>query len=117
MSSPTARTLEWLRKEGHLAGVVERHMIGRWPSGTPKHIKHDLFGFIDILSICDGEVYAWQATSGSNTAARVAKIREHEHWPTVLSVGWKVKVIGWRKLKVKRGGKSVRWTPRVVEVT
>src|SRR3546814_2519291 len=62
-ASPTARTLAKLRADGWLAWVVEK-----WIPQTRK--RSDLFGFIDILALRDGEVLAVQATSRSNVRDR-----------------------------------------------
>ena len=69
MSSPTARTLDWLRKAGYLADVAEK-----WIEVTKQ--RKDLFGFIDVVAIGGGEqgVLAVQSTSASNHASRVTKI-------------------------------------------
>src|SRR6185312_3163590 len=69
--SPTARSLEFLRKSGDPA-VVEKHS----PFGGKFGKKHDLWGYIDILSLpYDGSgIIGVQTTSGSNVAARRSKI-------------------------------------------
>jgi hypothetical protein len=47
MSSPTQRTLEYLRNQGYEAGVVERFLMiaGRIPK------RFDLFGAIDVIAV------------------------------------------------------------------
>ena len=106
--TPTARTLAWLRDQGHLAGVVERYN-----EHTRRH--HDLFEFIDIVSISpDGKTFGWQATSSDNVAARIKKIQANKNLAAVLAAGRKVGVVGWKKY-----AKPVNrrwWRPRVVEV-
>jgi hypothetical protein len=89
MSSPTSRTLKYLRDDGHIADVVEQ-----WNSFT--HTRKDLFGFIDILSVKDGKVYGWQATSTGNMRAREKKILESEIYPAVAEA-MSILVIGWKK--------------------
>lgn len=112
MATPTSRTKERCKKLGMMAGVTERyvHQTNR---------RHDLFGFIDLVAIGDGETIGIQATSGPHTASRVTKIvtecaEEARQW---LRAGNRIQVWGWRKLKVKRGGKAVRWEPNIQEVT
>lgn len=100
--SPTQRTLAKLRKEGWTAAVVERRNHGAF-------VTHDLFGFIDVLAIRDGETLAVQTTSGSNVSSRVRKIADAEHLAAVRSAGWCIHVHGWRKNA--RG----RWECRVVD--
>jgi len=102
VSSPTQRSLKKLRAEGWTAEVVERRNP-RLP------ITHDLFGFIDILAIREGETLAVQTTSGSNVSSRVRKIADAEHLAAVRSAGWCIHVHGWRKNA--RG----RWECRVVD--
>lgn len=109
---PSARTLERCRKLGMIAGVTERF-------NSFTKTRHDLFGFIDIVAIGGGDTIGIQATSGTNTANRVTKIitectEDAQAW---LKAGNRIQVWGWRKLKVKRGGKAVRWEPDIKEVT
>jgi len=103
--SPTARSLEHLRKLGYTADVTER-----W---IPKiNVRKDLFGFIDILAINETEVLAVQATgeqNSGNVSARVTKIAEHENYPLVCK-HMRIVVHGWRK------NAAGRWTLREVEL-
>jgi predicted RecB family endonuclease len=105
MSTPTQRSLDHLRKLGYLAEVVEKRI--------PKvFITKDLFGFIDIIAIRDGEILAVQTTSGSNVAARITKIRESATFARVLAAGMRIEVHGWRKPTKTRA----RWDLRVENV-
>lgn len=89
--SPMRRSLALLRDRGYLCAIVEkRNHIG---------ITQDLYGFGDVLALRKDEVLLVQTTTGSNAAARVAKIVELETYPRVLESGIKVHVHGWRKLK------------------
>jgi len=103
--SPTARSLEHLRKLGYIADVTER-----W---IPKiNVRKDLFGFIDILAINDTEVLAVQATgeqNSGNVSTRVLKIAEHENYPKVCK-HMRIVVHGWRK------NAAGKWTLREVEL-
>lgn len=90
MSSPTSRSLALLREQGYLVAVVEKY-------NPHARIRQDLFGFIDIIAVRDGETLAVQATSGSNVSARVAKIAASDTAPMVRKAGWRVEVWGWRK--------------------
>lgn len=93
MSSPTQRSLALMRERGYVCAVVER-----WNAYA--RIRQDLFGFIDVLAIGErGDTVGVQSTSYSNISARVAKIADHELWPAVNRVGWRVVVQGWRKVK------------------
>ena len=102
MTTPTQRTLAKLRKEGWTAAVVERRNPGVFKT-------HDLFGFIDVLAIREGETLAVQTTSGPNVASRVKKIAEAEHLAAVRAAGWAIHVHGWRK------NAKQRWECRVVD--
>jgi carbonic anhydrase len=102
MSSPTQRSLKHLRKLGYLAEVVEKTI--------PRvFIRKDLYGFIDILAIRDGEILGVQATSGSNVASRVDKIANHDNVGAVRKAGIRIHVHGWRK------NSNRRWVLREVD--
>ena len=91
MSTPTQRSLKYMRDQGYYAEVVERYN-----SFTKR--RNDFAGFIDILCLGDGDIVGVQTTSYSNMSARAKKIREHENYPIVLRSGIKVVVHGWRKV-------------------
>lgn len=103
--SPTARSLEHMRKLGYpLVQVVER-----W--NMHAKVRIDLFGIIDIVAIdAAGETYGIQATSGDNVASRVTKIAESDSLPICQHAGWRIVVHGWRK------NAAGRWTLREVEL-
>jgi hypothetical protein len=103
MAAPTERTLKKLRGEGWLAEVVERWI-------PYARVRKDLFGWIDIIAIRDGDTLAVQCTSKSNMAARVKKIRESDTIAPVRAAGWNVWVVGWAK-------KDGRWEPTVRNLT
>lgn len=102
--SPTARSLAFYRAYGMRAHVVER-----WIPRARRRV--DLFGFIDIVCITHGRaIFGIQATTTSNLAARVTKIRLHcaaaaREW---LEAGGHLAVHGWSK-KGPRGKRKV-WT-------
>lgn len=104
MSTPTSRSLAALRERGYTAQVVER-----W--NPHARIRQDLFGFVDIIGIKEGETLAVQTTSASNMAARIRKIAESEHVAAVRSAGWRIEVHGWRK------NAAQRWVCRVDDVS
>ena len=76
-------------------------------------IRQDLFGFVDILAIKDGEMLAIQTTSGANSSARVKKIKESDNYPILKSTGCKIVVHGWRKIKK---GKRLLWDCKEVKL-
>ena len=102
MSSPTSRTLDKLRADGWLVAVVEKY-------NPHARIRQDLFGFVDVLAVRQGETLAVQATSRSNVASRVSKIAEHGNTAAVRAAGWRIEVWGWAK------DKSGRWDVRIVD--
>jgi hypothetical protein len=109
--TPTQRTLNELRADGWRAEVVER-----WNSHAK--VRHDLFGFIDVLAIRGDDVLGVQATSTTNIAARLQKLTTD---PQVIEAvrDWLrgahrfVSVVGWRKYATRVGGKLWRptWKP------
>jgi hypothetical protein len=102
--SPTARTLALLRSRGYRAAVVEH-----W--NPYAKIRQDLFGCLDIVAVGLGRTLGVQTTSGSNVAARVAKLQNAEAVPELLNAGWLLLVVGWRKAV------NGRWTWRAVKVS
>lgn len=107
--SPTQRSLKLLRDQGWHAEVVEQ-----FNSFTKQ--RKDLFGFADIIAIREGERVLVQTTSGTNLAARRTKILSLDTHRLCLSAGFRIVLHGWRKVKVKRGGKAMVWSPRVEEI-
>lgn len=103
MSSPTQRTLASLKAQGYTAAIVEK-----W--NPHARIRQDLFGFIDVLAIREGEVLGVQACAGSSASARVKKITEHEHIAAVRKSGIRVEVWAWRKL-------VSGWACRVIDLS
>lgn len=101
MSSPTQRTLKRLRDDGWTAAVVEK-----W--NPHAKIRQDLFGFVDVLGIREGETIAVQACSYGDVSKRVNKIAEHRNTAHVRKAGWAIEVHGWRKV-------GARWACRVVD--
>lgn len=88
--TPTARTLQYLRKANHEAGVVEK-----W--NPHSKTRHDLFGVFDIVAITDEAVVGIQCTSGSNHSARVNKMADCAVLWKWLARGCKAEVWSWRK--------------------
>lgn len=92
--STLAMSRKQLESEGYLVDTVER-----W---IPRiNIRKDLFGFIDLLAIREGEVLGVQATSASNVSSRINKIVAHENLAKVRKAGIRLEVHGWGKKKGK----------------
>lgn len=111
--TPTQRTMKELRNQGCIPGIVERFNSHVGPYG----IRQDLFGFIDIIVIDPERGIVAVQSCGSDYAGHVRKLTEERneavyewlrHAPLEL---W-----AWRKVKLKRGGKAMRWKPRVADV-
>lgn len=105
--SPTARTLEFARKQGWDAAVVEK-----W--NPHAKVLHDLFGFVDVV-VLDGRrgLLAIQATSdqgGNHTGSRMEKVSMEPKALRWLAAGLRIEVWGWKKAGPRGGVK--KWTVR-----
>ena len=105
-TSPTARSLAFLRKHGWTAAVTER-----W--NPYAKIRQDLFGFVDILAIRADHwgVLAIQATTFENRIARLHKICGEPRAETWVAAGNEVEIWGWKKIR-----KTGKWELTVVKV-
>ena len=112
--SNTSRTLEYLRNQGWVADKVEQFNPYAGKFGHRK----DMFGFGDIVAMGEGNIYAIQSC-GSSYAEHNRKITEDERVAPLalrwIENGGKLLLIAWRKVKLKRGGKAMRWQPRIKE--
>ena len=90
-------------------------VVERWNAFA--RIRQDLFGIIDILAIRDGKTLAVQCTSGSAVANRIGKMEDSRALNILREAGWIIEVHGWRKVKVKRGGKAMKWDCRIVDLS
>jgi hypothetical protein len=111
--SPTQRTIAALKKRGLIVGTVERWL--------PRvNVRKDLFGFIDLIAMDPdgGRIIGVQSTgqdfSGHREKLTVAARKQCTQW---IRSGGLIELWGWRKLKVKRGGKAVRYVPQTLEIT
>ena len=114
MISPTSRTLEYIRSQGWIADKVERFN----PYGGKFGQRKDMFGFGDIVAMGENSIIAIQSC-GKIFSDHHEKLTEDEFVaPNVrlwLKNGGRLLLIGWRKKKLKRGGKAMRWVPRIRE--
>lgn len=106
MSSPTARTLKFLRSAGHIAAVVEK-----WIPQTKQRL--DLYGFIDVVAMHPDSqgLLGVQATSGAHHSERCNKILGIPAAVLWLRTGNRIWVVSWTKKGVK--GKRKLWQPRI----
>lgn len=102
-TSPTQLSLKKLRADGYLVTITER-----WNAFAK--IRQDMFGFIDLLAIKEGEILAVQTTTASNMSARANKIADSEHVGMVRKSGMKIHIHGW----IKTGRK---WECKVMDVS
>ena len=110
--TPTQRTLRELRNRGLVCGIVERY-------NSYTSTRHDLFGFIDIIALCPERGIIGVQSCGQSFSEHRKKIVEErtqqaKDW---LECGGVIELWGWRKIKVKRGGKAMIWSPRIEEIT
>ena len=116
--TPTARSLALLRSQGWVGDVVER-----WIGGGKFRVRKDFLGFADIVGIqlysgpydLKVRAVAVQATSGTNIAHRLAKMRETPGAVEWLRAGGMIEIHGWAKRGAR--GKRKAWQVRVVVVT
>lgn len=92
MSSPTQRSLKYLRALGYDAQVVEK-----WNSFAK--VRIDLFGWIDIVAVNEGRILGVQTTSAANVSSRALKARGNRALKKWLAAGGQLVLHGWIKKK------------------
>jgi hypothetical protein len=110
MTSPTQRSIKMLKDEGWEVAIVEK-----W--NTFARIRQDLFGFADLLAMRPGDKPQLIQVTTTGIASRIEKIMNEPRALTALLSGFEIYGHGWRKIKVKRGGKAMKWEPRIIQVT
>jgi len=114
--SPTQRTLRELRSQGRVCAIVEK-----WNSFVGPHgIRQDLFGIIDVIALDPERGVVGVQSCGSSFSEHLDKLlneRTQECIDWLETPGTVLELWGWRKVKLKRGGKAVRWKPRMLEIT
>lgn len=108
MTTNTARTLKYLRDHGWKAGVVERYL-----SFAKK--RQDFLGIIDIIAINGENILGVQSCDGSTFAEHDEKILLSPATKLWLASGGLLWLMGWRKVKLFRGSKAMRWKERIKE--
>ena len=110
MTSNTQRTLKYLKEKDYKCDIVERWIP------NPKHpgggFRKDFMGLLDIIAIGENEIIGVQSC-GSNFAEHDRNILANPVSKLWLKTGATLILIGWRKVKKKRGGKQMIWRPRV----
>jgi hypothetical protein len=103
--TPTARSLDYLRRAGYLAVVVERWL--------PKaEVRSDLWHFADLLAVHprDKQFLLVQVTTAAHVSHRLAKAKRRPELAAWLRAGGRFEAHGWRQ-------GAGRWELRRVEVT
>ncbi len=104
-----SKTLEWARDQGWLTWKVEHY--NNWARK-----KYDLFHIIDYLAITKNRTIGVQSC-GADFAAHITKmlVEERQHtFNWLQDPNRELVLIGWRKVKKKRGGKQMIWQPRIL---
>lgn len=108
--TPTQRTLNLLRSWGWTPGMVERWIPGAF-------VRRDLFNIIDIIATTGQDIVGVQscgeAYSDHYKKLTVEYQADTHRW---LSSGGRLFLIGWRPVKVKRGGVAKRYEARTLEL-
>ena len=113
-TSPTELTLNRLRKEGWTAAVVEKWKpCLRKGKLEPYGVRVDLFGLFDVLAFNDFWIVGIQATSASNHASRVKKMRANPLLEAWLRNACRFAEV-WTFRQKKKGA---RWIERREDVT
>lgn len=108
--SNTSRTLCYIREQGWEADKVEQFNPYAGKFGQRK----DLFGIIDIIALTEKGIMGIQSC-GQAFAEHNRKILAEPMALKWLEKGGSLMLIGWRKIKLKKGGKAMRWSPRIKE--
>ena len=109
MTSPTQRSLKYLRGLGYTAQVVEKF-------NPFSKTRVDLFGCIDIVAIHSLQigVLGVQVTSRANISARVKKCKKEPKMKIWLSAGNMLGVHGWGLVGKK--GKRKKYEVKIINV-
>lgn len=117
MTTPTQRTLRALRGQGRVVDIVERWIPAPPPRGG---FRRDLFQCFDIIALEPGRGIVGVQSCGQAFSEHWRKLTDGEGTANMiewLKAGGHAELWGWRKVKVKRGGKAVRWEPRIKTIT
>ena len=111
--SPTQRTLKAMKEQGRICGIVERFNAHVGPHG----IRQDLFGFIDIIAIDPEQGIVAIQSCGQDFSGHVRKITNERNENAFEWLKYApCELWSWRKVKLKRGGKAMRWSPRIADL-
>ena len=105
-----------LRNQGRRCAIVEKWNMHVGPHG----VRQDLFGIIDVIALDPQRGVVGVQSCGMNFAEHERKFfeeRAEECIDWLSTPGTALELWGWRKVKLKRGGKAMRWQPRIREFT
>lgn len=113
--SPTQRTLKYYKDLDCFTriGQVERWIPGR-------NIRKDYLDIIDFIALDPATGVVGIQSTGQDFAGHLRKLTEEKADNTrawLETPGTSLILIGWRKIKVKRGGKAMKWEPRIKHIT
>jgi hypothetical protein len=111
VTTPTQRTLKYLKDEGYTTAIVEK-----WNSHVK--IRQDLFGIFDVLAMKEGSLVGVQISSYGSHAEHYTKLTVTKRDNTLcwLRTGNQIWLMSWRQL-VNPGKKRKIWTPRIQQIT
>ncbi len=114
--SPTERTLRELRKKYKRVGIVERFIHNNHVNRAG--IRSDLFNVFDIVALSERKIIGVQSCGEDFSSHKTKMTKTHKssckHW---IDCGGEILLIGWRKVKMKRGGKRMVYKPRKKWIT
>jgi hypothetical protein len=110
--SPSARSMDYLRKRGFVVCRVEQRL---WIPGAKFPRTRDAFGFGDLLVAKPGwGVALVQVTSTANLSAREVKAKDISALYTWLHSGGRFLLQGWRKGGARGERKTWKLTEREI---
>lgn len=113
--NPTARSKQYLEKQGYTVCKVEQKIKFPIPGkGVAGTILRDAFNFGDLLYMGNGVIGLCQSTVGAKRANRISKIQTLTEARKWLECSGKILVHGWAK-RGPKGGRKV-WSPREAEL-
>jgi hypothetical protein len=91
-TSPTQRSLKFMRDQGYFCEVVEKTIPHTF-------IKKDLFGWIDLVAVRASGLVGIQTTTKANMPARLDKAKGNGPLVAWLLSQNTLECHGWRKIK------------------